>query len=256
MSTPYSWETATAVGAGYVNAGWIERSGGPEDDLIASYNLAAVEDRTSAMFCDLRDNLAALRRDLAIPPVGNVRIFCVGDSITAGSLSPDGKGYRSWLADLLDRRHITSALSVCAYPGQTLRYVAPKAIEQLPVPAPDIVLVHLGTNDAMQNDLIDWQNRLGAFVDQLLASSPSVRVAVARIEQSRDATVAARETTINGYVDQVIAARQGSSRVVAADMTGIPQRWTSDGIHPLPAGHQGIAERWRAAINQWLPTGS
>ncbi|WP_457028092.1 GDSL-type esterase/lipase family protein [Kitasatospora sp. P5_F3] len=253
MSTPYSWETAAAVSLGYTDAGWIERSGGPADDLIASYCNAAIEERSDAMFCDLRDNLAALRRDLHIPSIGTVRIYCVGDSITAGSLSPDGMGYRSWLADFLDRRHITSTLSVCAYPGQTLAYVAPIAVAQLPAVQPDIVLIHLGTNEAMQNDMTNWSSRLGTFVDQILASSPTIRVAVARIEQGRDAATAARETTINTWVDQVVAARKGTGRVVTADMTGIPSRWTSDGTHPLPSGHRGIAERWLAAINPWLP---
>jgi lysophospholipase L1-like esterase len=254
VSTPYSPSTAQALAVGATEEGWVESSGVGWDGFVASYNLRAVEQRLTILAEDLRDNIAALRRDLAIPSVGNVKLFCVGDSITAGALTVDGIGYRSWLAEALARRHITSQTPTCAYPGQTLRYVAPKALAQLPAVQPDIVLVHLGTNCAMQNDLADWQNRLGAFVDQILASSPAVRVAVARISLGRDTTVAGRENTINGYVDAVVAARQASGRVASADMTVVDQRWTDDGIHPLDAGHLRIAQQWLTAISPWLPS--
>jgi lysophospholipase L1-like esterase len=254
VTTPYDWQVPAALALGYTQDGWIERTGGTADDLVASYNLAAIEQRAALLALDQRDNIAALRRDLTLPPIGSARVFCVGDSITSGAGSTDGQGYRPWLSDLLARRHITTTLGVCAYPGQTLRYVAPIALAALPAEHPDIVLVHLGTNCAMQNDMADWQGRYGAFIDQILASSPTVRIACARIAIGRDLTVAARENTINSAVDAVVAARQAGGRVTSADMTVVPQRWTYDGIHPLDAGYLRMAQQWTTAINAWLPT--
>jgi len=250
--TPYSPGTARALAMGASEFGYIEGTSPTWDDEVVTWNLKSVEERLTVLAMDQRDNLAALRADLK-PTTGTIKIMCVGDSITSGAGSSDGTGYRPWLADLVARRHTSAALSVCAYPGQTLRYVAPIAIGQLPTDQPDIVLVHLGTNDAMQGDTADFQTRYGQFIDQILASSPTVRVACARINLSRPTTLSATESTLNTAIDAAVSARKSTGRVVSADMTGIPYRWTGDGVHPLDAGYLRMAQQWTAAIAPWLP---
>jgi lysophospholipase L1-like esterase len=253
VASPYSPDTARAIAIGATAAGYVEYVSPASDDEAAAHNLQQMEQRLTAFALYQRDSLAALRRTLGLTPTTGVRVLCVGDSITDGAGSTDGTGYRTWLTDLLDQRRAAPTYSLQAYPGQTLRYVAPRAIAALPTARPDLVLVHLGTNCAMQNDLTDWQARYADLVDQTLASSPTVRVACARIQYSRNTTVAAREQQINGYIDAVVAARVAGGRVVTADMTGLQARWTEDGVHPMDAGYMHMAQQWAAAIGPWLP---
>jgi lysophospholipase L1-like esterase len=251
----YSPATSQAITAGGSDEGWVERTGVGWDGPVAAYNNRVTEERANLIALDLRDNIAALRRDLGIPPIGTVRILAVGDSITAGYGSLDGGGYQAWLTDLLARRHITTQITTVAQGSRTLRYMAPLALAALPTARPDIVLLNIGTNDANQNDMVDWQNRLDTFIGQILASSSTVRVAVARIAISRPEALAAAEATVNTLVDAVVAARRASGRVVSADMTVVPQQWNDiEGIHPIDPGYLRMAQQWVAAINPWLPT--
>jgi lysophospholipase L1-like esterase len=250
VTSPYSPDTARAVAIGATAAGYVEYTNLGSDDEAATHNLQEMERRLTALGLYLRDSLASQRP----APAHAIKIMCVGDSITDGAGSTDSQGYRPWLTDLLGQRGTSPAYSLQAYSGQTLRFVAPLALAALPTAQPDVVLVHLGTNDAMQNDMTDWQNRYATFVDQVLASSPTVRVACARIQYGRNTTVAAREQQINGYIDNVVTARTAGGRVVAADMTVVPQRWTEDGIHPIDAGYMRMAQQWTAALGPWLPT--
>jgi len=251
MTSPYSPDTVRAIAIGATAAGYVEYTNLGADDEAATHNLQETERRLTALALYLRDSITQLRT----APTHTSRIMCVGDSITVGAGSTDSNGYRTWLTDLLAQRNTAPTYTVQAYSGQTLRFVAPLAIAALPAALPDIVLIDLGTNDAAQNDMSDWQTRYASLVDQILASSPTVRVACARIQLGRDTTVASREQTINGYIDAVVAGHQSGGRVAAADMTVISQRWTEDGIHPMDAGYMRMAQQWTAAIAQWLPAG-
>jgi lysophospholipase L1-like esterase len=239
---------------GATEAGWDESNAPSWATGTMTHNAKAVEDRLTALLADLVDQGDRLRTDLGLGPTRTIKVYCVGDSITSGAYSQDGTGYRRYLPGHLGRRRIAPTISVCAYPGQTLRYVAPIALAALPTVQPDVVLVHLGTNDAMQNDMADWQNRLDAFIGSILASSPTVRVVVARIGLNRDATVNARQASINGYIDAVVSARQAGGRVTSADMVPVcPSRWTVDGIHPMDTSYRLMSGVWTEAIMRILP---
>ncbi|MFE2912833.1 SGNH/GDSL hydrolase family protein [Kitasatospora indigofera] len=246
-------EAATLLAIGADTNGYAESSGVPWDDDLGTYNLRALEQRNALLALDARANLAALRRVIE-PPTASIPILCGGDSITVGESSADGTGYRGWLTDLLARRRITANLTTVAQGGRTMREMAPVILAALPTAKPSVVLLAFGTNDVAQPDMTDWQARCGQLVDQILSSSPTVRVALARIAYSRAAWLANGEAAIDTAVDAVVAARKASGRVVAADMTVVPQRWTNEGVHPLDAGYLMMAQQWLDAINPWLPT--
>lgn len=249
-TSAYDDNAVNAITSGFTDAGYVEYSTNPTDDAAATHNLTQLEQRIQYMLDDLLDAIASLRPT----PTRNTRILCVGDSITYGSGSTDGQGYRRYLTDLLDRRGTAPTYWLQAYPGQTLRYVAPRAIAAIPAAHPDIMLVHLGTNDAAQNDLTDWQTRLGDFLDQALAASTTLRICIAKIQYGRNQTIAAREQQINTWIDTAVNTRVGTGRITTADMTPIPARWTEDGIHPGNAAYNDMAHRWHAAIEGWLPS--
>src|SRR5689334_17433817 len=186
-------------------------------------------------------------------PTRTTRILCVGDSITLGAGSTDGTGYRRYLTELLGRRGIAPTYTMQAYGGQTLRYVAPRAIDAIPAANPNIMLVHLGTNDAVQPDLTDWQTRIGNLIDQALAASPTLHICIAKIQYSRNTGAITNEQTINAAITAAVNARTTTGRVTTADMTGIPARWTEDGIHPGNTAYNDMAHRWHNAIEGWLP---
>lgn len=248
-ATDYDPNVSRALAIGATDAGWTEYSGPTTDNETATHNLQALERRLQHMLDNLLDAITTLRPT----PTHTIRILCVGDSITYGFGSTDMQGYRRYLTDLLGRRSTAPTYTIQAYPGQTLRYVAPRAIAALPTANPDIVLIHLGTNDAAQNDLTDWQTRLGDLLDQTLASSPTIRICVARISYVRDLTVAARQQQINTWIDAAVTARAGTGRIVTADLTPISARDTEDGIHPMNAAYSDMAHRWHNAIEEWLP---
>ncbi|WP_405019569.1 GDSL-type esterase/lipase family protein [Kitasatospora sp. NBC_00070] len=253
MTTPYSPETATALAIGATTAGYVEGSGPTWDDDIATYNLREADRRASILALYQRDAIAALHRAL-LPPTATVRVLCAGDSITLGTGSTDGAGYRPWLASLLVQRRINTQFTVIAQGGKTMREMTPAILAALPAACPDIVLIAFGTNDAAQPDLTDWAARCGQLVDQILASSPTVRVVVARPALSRAAWLTTGEAAVDAAVDTVVNARKTGGRAASADMTTVPQRWTGDGVHPLDAGYLLMAQRWTDAINPWLPT--
>lgn len=251
MTTPYSPATATALAIGATDQGYVEYSGVAWDNDVASWNLRSLGERADLIALDQRDAQTALHRALC-PPTATARIMCVGDSLTLGTGSTDGAGYRPWLDSLLVRRRTSVAFTVVAEGGQTLRHMAPLALGALPTAQPDIVLVNIGTNDAVQPDMADFQARYGTFVDAILASSPTVRVACARIAMSRETWMANAQAPVNTAVDQVVAARQAGGRVAAADMTVLSSRHTVDGTHPL--NYLRAAQQWANAIAPWLPT--
>jgi lysophospholipase L1-like esterase len=266
VTTPYSPDSACATAIGATSAGWIRDSAPSWDDALDAYNTRSVEQRSAVMAAFLRDSVAALRAVLA-PPTATVKIMCAGDSITVGTGSTiggqmdaygngtGGQGYRPWLVDLLAQRRIAAPLTVVAQGGQTVRTMTPPILAALPAAQPDIVLLHLGTNDAgAANDVTaDWQSRYASLVDQILAGSSTVRVACARLAHYRSPSLAAKVDSVNAMIDAVVSARQAGGRVVSADMSVLTSQWTSDGTHPLEPADVVMAWQWLLAISGWLP---
>jgi lysophospholipase L1-like esterase len=252
MTTPYSPGTARAITCGASEEGWTLYSGVPWDPEVSRWNLRVSEQRTALRAVNARETAADLRRRLraaADVTAAPLTVLAVGDSLTAGATSADGTGYRGYLADLLDRRDYTATITSAAVGGYTLRQIAPQAVTAAGQQQPDLVLIHIGINDAAQPDLGDWQGRLGTCVDQILAAAPDCKVAVARVQVPYPTWIGDSVTgTINPGVDAVVAARQASGRVAAADMTGWGQDHTSDGVHPLDAGYLHMARVWDAAL--------
>jgi lysophospholipase L1-like esterase len=118
--------------------------------------------------------------------------------------------------------------------------------------APDVVLMHLGTNDILQGEspgaILD---ELDAIVDALRSANPEVRVLVAQIiptgDAGRNAAVRAFNSGIAG-----LAARRSTPRspVAAVDQyTGFDaDADTYDGLHPNAGGEAKMAARWFDAL--------
>ena len=256
---PFSAARGLAIGA--FLQGFADSTGmDPNLAMLATWNLEMVERRRDIEFAYVRDAVAALRGELraalGIASKGTVRALLLGDSITAGGVwSLGGDGYQSLLVDLLDQQRVAAVVSKSAGYGWKITDLQPTVAGALAANSPDVVLLDIGSNDANQNALSGFQAAYGALVDQILASSPTVKVVCARVAISRGATLAAAEATANGYIDSIVAARLSGGRVVSCDMTVVPEQDTDNGIHPLYAGYALMAQQWVKAMAAvgWLP---
>lgn len=94
---------------------------------------------------------------------------------------------------------------------------------------PDIVLVHLGTNDIGKSTPGQIADSLDNLIAALRAQNPQMRVLIA--------TLASWQTTATS---PVVAVDQGSAFAASAD--------TWDCIHPNDSGEAKMAARWHQAL--------
>ena len=117
---------------------------------------------------------------------------------------------------------------------------------------PDVVLLHLGSNDALRgHDTAETLDELAAIVARLRAANPRVSVLLAQLIPTRRAADNRRIEALNAGIPG-LAARLDSaaSRVVVVDQyTGFDANTdTRDGIHPNAAGEEKMASVWNHAL--------
>jgi lysophospholipase L1-like esterase len=200
-------------------------------------------------------------------------IMPLGDSITAGTQSSAGNGYRAYLADLLDSGAPMGAgwlyeggvesgslfWSHEGHSGYTVNQIGsyvPAGLAKAPNGGQDVnlVLLDAGTNDARQNrTAAQMLADTSALLDRILGFSPSVRVVVAQITITTSAT-SGQQQAERDFDTQLPALAAGKGdRVAVVDMRGV--HLGGDGIHPDDVGYQDMAGRWHAVLTSagWLP---
>jgi lysophospholipase L1-like esterase len=214
-----------------------------------------------------------IRSESGVPPVSvprtELRIMPIGDSITEGVGSATGSSYRAPLWNLLtgeghtldfvgsrqagqlpDRDHE-------GYSGGLISEVAGFAHAAVPRFRPNVVTLHIGTNDVDRGvDLAGAPGRLGAVIDQILADSPGVVVLVATIVPIRDAAKQARVDQYNRSVHDVVQQRlnQGK-RVRAVDTSAVTAADLPDGLHPNDGGYAKMAAAFHGEIRRVISDG-
>ncbi|MFL6074499.1 MAG: RICIN domain-containing protein [Mycobacteriales bacterium] len=190
-------------------------------------------------------------------------VMPLGDSITDG-LNQTG-GYRSDLWQLfgVDGRFadfVGSQYSGPAtlgdwdhegHPGWRIDQVDAQITGWLNTYRPDAVLLHLGTNDVIQDYALDQApNRLSALIDHITAAAPNATVYVATIIPFADPTDEAQAEAYDAAIPGIVQAKAAAGRHVqlvdlhpalgAADL--------ADGVHPTNGGYSKMAARWYAAV--------
>ena len=212
----------------------------------------------------------------AVPvAAGPVRIMPLGDSITAGPGC-----WRALLWDHLQRTGFTNIDFVGTQPGGGCSvpfdgdheghggFSATGIADQNQLPpwlaatTPDIVLMHLGTND-MWGGTISTTAILAAYskmVDQMRASNPAMKILVAQIipmEPSGCVPCPQGVVALNNAIPGWAAAKTtAQSPITVVDQwTGFSARTdTNDGVHPIDSGFQKMADRWYPALAAALGT--
>lgn len=218
---------------------------------------------------------------------GPVRILCIGDSITQGGqagreeytyrwplfcmLKDAGIGFdfigsrrkgvekghkwpRGYKGAAFDSDHEGY------YGGKTAAVRANLAASLPGLPAPDVALVHLGTNDQKSADYrTDVIRPLEEIVRMLRAKNPKVVILVGHLNFND-----VPGTKMRPQVEQMVnRLNTKESPVIAVrhykgwnERPGTPDSDTFDWVHPNPQGQRKMAAKWFEAMKPYLPAAS
>ena len=187
----------------------------------------------------------------------------LGDSITYGVGSTDGAGYRVRLEERLTRAGLmvdfvgsrdagppgTDADNE-GHSGWTISRIAGKVDRWLAAYRPDVVLLHIGTNDVRTDRYrAGAAKRLGALLNRIRRDRPAARLFVARITGSRQHDLQRRIDAYNRGVSRLVAARS-DPLLRLVDLGAVRAPW----LHPNDAGYDKMADTWFTALTAALPS--
>ncbi|MEW2581537.1 SGNH/GDSL hydrolase family protein, partial [Streptomyces syringium] len=129
----------------------------------------------------------------------------------------------------------------------------------LPAAQPNVVLLHIGTNDMHSNYQVDTApRRLGDLIDKITSAAPDMTVLASSLVPSSDPATQKRIEKFNAAVPQLAAERQKRGLHVGyVDMRAVTTRDLSDVLHPNDSGYTKMAEAFynglaRAAADGWI----
>lgn len=220
---------------------------------------------------------------LVVAAAEPLRIYCIGDSITQGGRSDRLEfTYRLPLQEMLVDRGVnfefigSRSMGVDpdaswpevrgrpfdpaheGYYGATTDYVCAQVRTVLPgLPAPDVALIHLGTNDQNARDFEEALIKpLMEMVSMLRRKNPRVAIFLGHLNFNGGPALLMRPLIEN------LASQHHHSQ---SPVVTVPhyQGWkahpddpasdTFDWVHPNPRGQQKMAEAWLAAMTQTIP---
>ncbi|KAK6076806.1 gdsl-like lipase acylhydrolase [Seiridium cupressi] len=224
-----------------------------------------------------------------------LRIEPLGASITHGVASSDGNGYRKYLRDAI----VSNGNEVdmvgnnpngtmedndnSGWPGLIIDDVHTKSNTDTPEYKPNLVLLNVGTNDAIQDvDISTAGDRLSSLLTDVYAQSPQTTVILSGLIRNGNSTVQDRAVQINAQYQSLASSLQQEGKPIiwankfysydisrkANSLPGVTQKqWSlipsllvqgpdgpqasdlsSDGTHPVDAGYQKMANVWYTAI--------
>jgi lysophospholipase L1-like esterase len=222
---------------------------------------------------------AALGLAAALPAAGQatlttgVKIMPLGDSITYGYEAPDRSdctlnrgGYRTGLYNRLVAAGITPNFvgtlsqgpSTLAdrdnegHCGWTIEQIQAQINSYMTADDPDVVLLHLGTNDMWRSatEAVGAPAAMSTLIDTIVADRPGVKIYLASITPSTDATNQARIVTYDQALQGIVNAKAAAGDDIHyVDMyDAINQTQLSDSLHPTDAGYDAMAQAWYDAL--------
>lgn len=123
----------------------------------------------------------------------------------------------------------------------------------MPQNKPDIVLLHIGSNDVEQGQSNSTtRDEIGKIIDALRAINPNVKILLARLVPETGISMSG----LNSLLPALVSAKTTSrSPVILVDQSGgfSSAADTYDGVHPNEAGEKKMAAKWLAALKPLLP---
>lgn len=194
---------------------------------------------------------------------GGVRVMPLGDSITEGTQVPGGYrtglwqrmaagGYRVDLvgsqfngpSSLGDHDHE-------GHPGWRIDQIDANITSWLQATNPHTVLLHIGTNDVLQNyNLSGAPGRLSSLLDRITAVAPSAEVFVATIIPLSNSGQESAARTFNATIPGIVQNKVNAGKHIhLVDMhSALTTADLIDGIHPTATGYDKMAATWYTAL--------
>ncbi|MFI0736881.1 SGNH/GDSL hydrolase family protein [Streptomyces sp. NPDC021100] len=204
--------------------------------------------------------------------VPRLAVMPLGDSITHGNVgSSTDSGYRAELWDRLsghagtlhfvgsERSGRVPDPDHEGHPGWTTEGLLSHIGTWLPAAAPNVVLLHIGTNDLNENRQVDAApRRLGALIDKITTAAPGMTVLVSSLVPAADPVVRRRVEAFNAAVPDVVAERRAKGfHVGYVDMGEVTTGDLANALHPKDSGYTKMSAAFyraiaRAAADGWI----
>lgn len=191
-------------------------------------------------------------------------VLPLGDSITDGL---DGTGgYRADLYQMFraDDRYVDFVGSQSAgparlgdlnhegHPGWRIDQVDAQVTGWVSSARPDVVLLHIGTNDVLQDYALDTASaRLSTLLDHITTAAPAAEVYVSTILPFADPTDEAQGKTYNSQLTSLVTSKAAANphlHLVDMHASLTVADLLSDGVHPTNGGYSKMAARWYGAL--------
>lgn len=117
---------------------------------------------------------------------------------------------------------------------------------------PDVVLIHLGTNDVLGGQsAAGVAGELSALIDTVRSGKADAYIVLAKIIPAASNTSAT--AALNRQIDGIVASKNNViSPVVALDQAaGYSTADNYDGVHPNPNGEAKLGNNWANSILAW-----
>ncbi|KAI9171496.1 carbohydrate esterase family 3 protein [Paramyrothecium foliicola] len=209
--------------------------------------------------------LAWLTYVTTVQAITPLRLMALGASITWGSKSSHGNGYREHLHELLieggyevdmvgSRKNGAMADNdVEGWPGARIDQVHNHARASVPKLLPNIFTLNAGGNDCMQDhDTANMTSRMEDLVEDLWLMAPQSTVILSTLTVNADFAAEECVQRANKHYRHLVEALQAESRrIVLAEMRGDggpDYEDLADHVHPGDGGYVKMANIWFDAI--------
>ncbi|MEV6599166.1 SGNH/GDSL hydrolase family protein [Actinoplanes sp. NPDC051346] len=195
-----------------------------------------------------------------------LRVMPLGDSITRGTGAPSGSSYRKTLAERLrkgglrinyvgsQRNGVSSDNNHEGHGGWNIGELAAHLDGWLAASRPDVVLLHVGTNNIKEgHSPASIARKLSAMIDQIRAARPEAHIFVAQIVTSRLPREAADARVYNRMIPTLVADKN-DARITVVDQSSVGGIDLHDLRHPNEFGYSKMAWNWYQAMAPVLGT--
>lgn len=196
----------------------------------------------------------------------------LGGSVTFGSGSSHGNGYREKLRQLLVENGYTIELVGSrksgilrnnrneGWRGFRIDQIHTKAEKSLPLLRPNVVMINAGSNDCIQRFEIDSiGKRMESLLEMTWGASPRSTIILSTLLANSDTSVEAEILRANAqYHDLVKQKTDEGKRITLVDMhtaAGPNIDDLVDGVHPNDLGYQKMALLWFEGIRDCISRG-
>ncbi|OBT85742.1 hypothetical protein VE02_05238 [Pseudogymnoascus sp. 03VT05] len=210
-------------------------------------------------------SLLAIVSQTVAAALPDLRILPLGDSITKGSLSSDGNGYRNYLetklqnyepdsfttVDMIGTIHTDGSMKDKDHEGHSGEYVKNIVTYwQKPFGAgPNVVLLHVGTNNMdLNRNVAEAPGLYSTMLDEMYKKLPNAFIIVCKVIHSKNAELNARASDFNAKLEEMVKQRRAAGRPIAIIDMGLVDSDIKDEKHPTDLGYAKMANGWYKAI--------